>query len=751
MSAEELFTREEVIGGFPAKRAQTLLYLIEGQTGRQLARARRAMARIPADRVWEEQDLAFLEAFTAGREPPIRPTIQDLERYAPDWASLVPENPGLRAAVVHLLAGKYTLTYRSIPAIRQAFGLDQEAVQMAYQRAYNQPMETIYAAQASLGDRLRWAWAWIAHWLESLPPFWTAYALTLTETVGVGVLALPIALAGIGPLPGVILLLVLGLANVLTIGYMTEAVTRSGDIRYGKAYFGQLVKNLLGREGALVLSIALVLINVLAIHAYFIGFSSTLAESTRLPAAAWIGLLFVINLYILWRKSLNATIAAALVVGAINISVIVVLSLLALPHVQIEYLTYIDLPIVSGRPFDASLFQLVFGVILVAYFGHTSMGNCAKVVLRRDPGGRSLLWGSLAAMASAVIVYCLWLLAVNGTISPAEMAGQAGTALIPLAQMIGPVVNYLGAIFVILGLGMGTIHFSLGLYNLVQEWLPRKSLGQIDKSGFMNRVKASLMDERVRYILGVIPILIIFLLTEWVVIAEAGSFSQPLGFLGVIVVSLLAGAFPVLLLAASRRKGEIVPGALLRVLGHPAFAIGIYLLILSGLFLYGLVIWQDPFPRAVALAAGVVAAGMPVVMAWRGTFAPRAVLEVRNSPGSHGTTVFNMVGTGKPVSIVAVLETAQGEQRWQTATWEGPAQSQLHRLTIEFPGSMYHDVKVWAYQVMSDGESKALPVILEVDSSQEMHRYDLRLSQGQVIIPTGDQSMRLRLQFERSQ
>jgi amino acid permease len=225
------------------------------------------------------------------------------------------------------------------------------------------------------------------------------------------------------------------------------------------------------------LSIALILIDVLAIHANFIGFSSTLAKAHACQRP-WIGVLFVINLYFLWRKSLNATVAAALIVGTINIGVIVALSLLTLPHVQKEYLTYVDLPMLDGRPFDAGLFQLVFGVILVAYFGHTSMGNCAKVVLRRDPGGRSLLWGSLAAMASAVIVYCLWLLTVNGTISPAEMAGQTGTALIPLAQQVGPAVNYLGAVFVILGLGMGSIHFSLGLYNLIQEWLPRDHPGR---------------------------------------------------------------------------------------------------------------------------------------------------------------------------------------------------------------------------------------------------------------------------------
>ena len=58
-----------------------------------------------------------------------------------------------------------------------------------------------------------------------------AYALTLTETIGGGLLVLPIALAGIGPIPGVAMLLVLGLLNVLTIGGLVEAITRNGSMR----------------------------------------------------------------------------------------------------------------------------------------------------------------------------------------------------------------------------------------------------------------------------------------------------------------------------------------------------------------------------------------------------------------------------------------------------------------------------------------------------------------------------------------
>ena len=50
-----------------------------------------------------------------------------------------------------------------------------------------------------------------------------------------------------------------------------------------------------------------------------------------MPAVVWVALLFLVGLYFLWRESLSATVASSLVVGAVNISLIVVISLLAYP------------------------------------------------------------------------------------------------------------------------------------------------------------------------------------------------------------------------------------------------------------------------------------------------------------------------------------------------------------------------------------------------------------------------------------
>src|SRR5918912_3384883 len=260
MASDDLLTRDEVLGGMPGRRAQTLLFLIETRTAALVAQSRQAVERFATEEAAKERNLAFLEAFALGREPPLRPTIQDLEQYAAQWADLVPDNPRLRAVLAHLVGRKYQLPRQRVPGVRAALGLETEAVRRAYERHYARPLESIYAPRVRTLDRLRWAWAALARRLEALPPFWTVFALTLTETVGAGILALPIAFAAIGPLAGAVLLVVVGGINQLTIAALAESIARSGAVRYGNAFFGRLVAEYLGGPASLVVSVSLALL-----------------------------------------------------------------------------------------------------------------------------------------------------------------------------------------------------------------------------------------------------------------------------------------------------------------------------------------------------------------------------------------------------------------------------------------------------------------------------------------------------------
>jgi amino acid permease len=951
MAADALFTRDDALVGLPARRASALLFLIESRTAHLAAQSRRAMELFLSEDAARERDLAYFEAFSLARQPPLRPTIQDLERYALQWADLVPSSPRLRAAIAHALGTRYVLTYKQVPGLREVLGLHTEPVQQAYQRLYRRPLDSLYAARPGLGSRLRWAFATLSSRLESLSPFWTAYALTLTETVGAGILALPIALAELGPLAGVVLLLIFGLFNVLTVAFMAEAVSRSGAIRYGSGFIGRAVEDYLGSAGSLVLSVGLMIICFVMTLAYYIGFASTMADATAIPVEAWVALLFLVGLYFLRRESLDATVASALLVGAINIGLILILSVLSLTRLSVQNLLYLNLPFVNGRPFDASILQLIFGVVFTAYFGHLSVSNCGRVVLRRDTSGRSLIWGTVAAQGTAILLYSLWVVAVNGAIEPASLAGLSGTALAPLADRLGPIVYVLGSIFVLLGMGMASIHMSLGLFNLVRERIPsrhqpvvslarrrgrlilhskkragaesgprlgltylglaappgrspqpqfrldlqlgdrthrldlsfaerwdaselperlgdqprpdielslevddvepesvslrvssplklayegewdtcglgaadllalpdswrslitwmmrqgevsladvvarlqqdrdgvRAMLDALADEGFVqesqgsqgsryrvrlapkaksqlsqetwqtlgyevpaglaglpqptgvralaSRIANTLLSERGRFLLSVSPVVLVFLLVEWLFLTGAESFAKPISFLGVIVVSLLTGIFPVLLLLSSRRKGELVPGVVYRILGNPILLGAIYLISLSSLFLHGLVIWEGPVERGGALLVGVVMVVLTVTMLRRGAFAPRAVVRLVEDEGEEGAASFSVLAGGRPLESDVRLGYASGEQHLHAAGGPVADFGSLRHATFALPTRKFRELRVWAHRITREGNSEGMAALLNVQQGDETAHFDLRLSGGQTTV-----------------
>lgn len=947
MSTDDLLTREEVLGGMPARRAQTLLFLIETRTATLVAESRQAVERFPTEQAAKERDLAFLEAFALGREPPLRPTIQDLERYAAEWADLAPDNSRLRAAIAHLVGQKYRLPQQRVPGVRAALGLDTEQVRAAYQRQFGTSLDSIYAPRVSPLDRLGWGWTALARRLEMLPPFWTAFALTLTETVGAGILALPIALAAVGPLAGVALLVVLGVINQLTIAAMAESVARSGALRYSNAFFGRLVAEYLGGAASVILSVSLAIVCFLALLAYYIGTGTILADATSVPAAVWAALLFLIGLYFLSRQSLSSSVASALVIGAVNIGIILVISLLALSHLQWANLTYVNVPLLGGRPFDPSILRLIFGVVLLAYFGHLSVGSSARVVLQRDPSARALIQGSIAAQVAAMALYCLWVLAMNGAIAPQTLAGLSGTALAPLVTEVGPSVQVLGSLFAILAMGMASVWFSLGLMNMVREWLPSRSrrvlllprrqgslvfeprrrsadslrlsitylglqedqprlrldvdmntdsrhvefavngrwdmasvvdrvpelrdgglslglevldagreslrlgitssmsvsyaggwdalglrmadalvlpdderrflnwlirqgevgdsdvatytgqgdrlvrarltglvkagyIGEVEVGGetryraqlarrrasglpegiwralqpdgaaasdarrtgvkgaweLTRRMREAIAGERGRFVVSLTPVWLVFLLSEWLLLTGNQSFTAPLSYGGVITGTLVGGVFPVLMLVAARRKAELVPGLVLRFLGHPIVVGGIYVLFVTNLFLHGLVIWSGAIQQASALAVGMLAVGATIAMARGGAFTPRAVVELRDDQRDAQAAVFAVTIKGQPATANVRLRYADGEQVCQAAGGRVPKLSALRQAIIELPASQAKELKVWAHQMTREGQSERLPAIVDISCGDASTRqFDLRVTGEQVLVP----------------
>jgi amino acid permease len=952
---DELFTPAEVLGGFSAKRARLLLFQIESRTAYLMTQARRTVNRYLTEETAEQQDLAFFEALAEGRELPVHPTIRDLERYAPQWQSQVPPNLSLQAALAHLLGQKYRFAQRDIPHIRQALALDSERVQQSFERQYRQPLDTIYSRQTGLPNWVRWRWNKLSGWIENLPPFWAVYSLIFAEMVGASILALPIALAGVGPLAGVVVLVVMGVFNVLTIAAMAEAVTRNGSMRYQGSYLGRLVQDYLGRPGSMLLTAILFLDCSLLLLVYYLGISLTLAEATPVPVGVWAGIIFLLGIYFVRRKTLGATVTSALVIGAINLGLILTLSILALGHLQVQHLSYVHIPFLNGNPFEPVLIGLIFGIVLSAYAGHLSVSSCARSILQRDPGGRSLLWGAIAAELSAMLLYILWVVAVNGAIAPQALAGLSGTVVTPLAQLLGPVAILCGTILAMLAMGMGSIFISLAILFMVQEWItgrirhtlvigrrqgqlkftprgkapvslaltylglkgaqevPQTSRPQFrldlqgeaetrrfeveirdtweaitalaeylpkfppkriqltlkvvnssvdfvrmqlvtamrmryernwDTLGFdflemtdsadtafigwlagreqtsveevahfleqteraSQAVLNNLVEQGVlletreqsrtlyrvhfaarrkhealpsiwqalndsgevvsrehdtvrlakkgillrgtkelvqgnygRFWLGLSPLILIFLVCEWLLVQKLESFAQMLDFLGIVALPVEIGVFPALLLYASRRKGEYVPGFILRSLAHPVIVGTIYLVSVGILFLHGLFIWQDTFQRTIAILVGVVILGVTYLMVRKGAFARRLVIEVRQGPAEDRSGTFTVTDTGRAATQTRVeLGYADGERVYQAASGAIPEFPKLCSAKFHVPGTKAQELKVWLHRVTPDGQSEHLPALVKVSSGKAIREYHINGAGKQFVFPLKD-------------
>jgi amino acid permease len=940
---DDLFSRGEVLAGHPGRQAHRALFLIESRTAHLAARSRQAMELMASETATRERDLAFLEAFTLGHDPPLKPTIQDLERFADKWADLVPAAPRVRAALAHILAEKYHFTRRAIPEIRAALGLDALEVQNAYQRLYNAPLSTIYATSVPVLHLPGWLGVRVARRVDSLPPFWTSYSLTVTETIGTSILALPIAVAAIGPIPGVILLFLIGVMTTLTLISTSEAVARSGSVRYGDAFFGRIVAEYLGEPAVLIVSGALGLFVLVFLVSLYTGAGATLSSALSFPPAVGAALLFACVLYLLTRRSLTATVSSALVTGAISIALILLMALFALPHLSLSRLTYTDVPLANGHPLDASVLSLVFGVGLAAYFGHVSVGNCARVVLRQDAGARSLIWGGIAAQATAFVVYAVWVLAVTGAVPREQLVGVTGTAISPLGDVAGPIVLTLGAGYVIVGLGISAVHYSYGLRNLVREWMPIRSdavlalvpgrgrllfssargsdtvdlvylglqsghpafrietqsatgtrhadvivdgrcdlrtetagilpaaraaidahfdvldagddlarirvnaattpiydgdwtadaaymgdilempegerallqwimrrgsatlpevaahIGQTDADaravlramirrgalrevvtaegtsyrpriarkresrlsgeiwdalndeapggpagekahgshGLIPALRRKLLTEPGRSWFALVPIVAVFLVTEWLIATGRSSFAGPLDFVGVITVSILAGMYPVLLLVASRRKGEYVPGLVVRVLGFPPVAAAIYLVFLANLLAHGLILWQDPLERASAFVVAALTLGITVLVIRRGAFHRRTVIEIRQHFGDSAAT-FSVVASGRPLPTRVTLVYGNEERSIHAAGGDIPELSELRSATFELPSHETAELEIWAHVITELDTSEPMAARVELHRDGESRRFELQPSGGRVFVAVAD-------------
>jgi hypothetical protein len=222
----------------------------------------------------------------------------------------------------------------------------------------------------------------------------------------------------------------------------------------------------------------------------------------------------------------------------------------------------------------------------------------------------------------------------------------------------------------------------------------------------------------------------------WMLATGTGSFAGLIGFVGVIVVSLLAGIYPVLLLASSRRRGEYVTAAAGRLRGHPVVLGAIYLLSLTSVVVHGLVIWDDLLRRGGAFLAATGILALSVVVWKGGAFRPRLVVEVRavdDEPADRA--YFSMTCSGRPPAGRVELAYADGRVVVHDAPSGAIADYPDFRSATFHPAvpSSTEEVKVWLHHVTFTGDSYPLQARASLDTGEGPVALDVGIVSTQVV------------------
>jgi hypothetical protein len=242
--------------------------------------------------------------------------ITELERFAPGWAEQVPDDPGSAPLSLGCSRRSTGSGAPTSPGCAQR-GLDETAVTEAYQRLHGIPISAIYAARLPIRDRLRWALSRFAARFDRLSPFWIAYFLAITETLGEGIMSIPLALQ-------------------VSARYRASAADRPGrhqphhdgrDDRGDRTQRQRALRNGLLRAlrdraprtlpvvGALDRP---ALFSVVTFCVYFLGFGSVLTGATGIPMGFWIPSCSR-STSSSRKETLDDTIASAVVIRLVNL------------------------------------------------------------------------------------------------------------------------------------------------------------------------------------------------------------------------------------------------------------------------------------------------------------------------------------------------------------------------------------------------------------------------------------------------
>jgi hypothetical protein len=133
------------------------------------------------------------------------------------------------------------------------------------------------------------------------------------------------------------------------------------------------------------------------------------------------------------------------------------------------------------------------------------------------------------------------------------------------------------------------------------------------------------------------------------------------------------------------------------------------------MLLHGLVLWDDPLQRAVAIGSAAVSLGATVLLVVRGAYRAQAVVELQAAGDDDRGVVFNVTAAGRPARAHVEVD---GLPHMTASSGALPALPRLRSVTFRLPPSDAHAVKLWLHRLTADGRSEGLAGRVALDGGR---------------------------------
>ena len=352
--------------------------------------------------------------------------------------------------------------------------------------------------------------------------------------VGAGILALPVYLGEAGFLPGIIMLVLVGVAAIFSALFIAEIFLRFKE----NLHLPMLAQKLLGRPGLYLMFFGIAVYIYGALIGYLSAGGQVIFELSqgRAPVQAGVLLYFILGVFIIYL-GLKVVKTASFILFSLMMLLFVGMIGFTFPHLDFNLLARAEW---SAAP-------MCFGILIFAFVGHAIIPSLGAAIRSHAfKLKRVCFWGIFLPL----IFYLIWFFilsaavpygdAISKAVDPllsktlleARNLGQPAT--IPLAHLIGGPILILAGFFALFATFTSFLGFGLSLKD-----------SYIDIS--RKRIKKS-----AALILAALPPLFLAL---W----HPFSFLQSLEIAGLFGGGVFMGILPALMVLRARKIGERVP------------------------------------------------------------------------------------------------------------------------------------------------------------------------------------------------